>query len=91
MTDTYIASELAKRKVPVRFFWESDQGPALQFYTGKSGNQAYWNALLPIDDESDARFVDFVESNYKRLLTQRAPDLGESAASDNESKPAPSG
>ena len=74
MNKQYINSELKKRGISVTFFWQGNAGPALRFYTGKSGNEAYWNALLPIDDESDAAFVDFVEANYKRLLTPRALD-----------------
>lgn len=66
MNKKYIADELNKRGVPFAFFWHKDEGPALRF-TYIDGGLKYWNALLPIDDESDPKFVDFVEANYKRI------------------------
>jgi hypothetical protein len=67
MNKDYIGKELKNRGVGFGFFWHGDSGPALRFMYTDNGKLMYWNALLPIDDESDAAFVDFVEQNYKRL------------------------
>jgi hypothetical protein len=72
MNKRYIADELKKRNIPVTFFWHEDAGPALRFfYHDPEKGDMHWNALLPMDDESDAEFVDFVEVNYQRLLARR--------------------
>lgn len=66
MNKNYINGELIKRGVYVSFYWHDDMGPALFFDTKQEGDQRFWHALLPIDDESDAKFVDFVEFNYRK-------------------------
>ena len=73
MNIVYIREECRKRGVFVRI----RNGPVASFYTGlKDGVPQTWNSLVPIDDESDAKFVDFIVSEHNRL-TNPAPGLTE--------------
>ena len=75
MNKEYIHSELTKRNIAHEFKW-TDAGEIVQlikcvYPVGGST----WNALLPIDDEQDEAFVDFVEhwrkNNPVMIATQR--------------------
>lgn len=70
MNKKYISTELEKRGVYFDFFWHEDAGQALRFLYKTDKGSVYWNALLPIDDEKDAEFVNFVEANYRRLRVE---------------------
>lgn len=69
MNKVFIGNELHKRGVEVEFFM-TPSGPAIRFVI-PSIPPKYWNALLPIDDESDPNFVDFVESYYQKYYPIR--------------------
>lgn len=60
MNGKYISHELWQRGVPHRIVW-SEAGLYLRLRDD-------WNSFLPLDDASDADFVDFVEKAYKKMV-----------------------
>lgn len=60
MNQKYISHELWQRGVPHRIVWGEG---GLYLHLRDS-----WNSFLPLDDASDADFVDFVEKAYKKMM-----------------------
>lgn len=64
MNKDYILRELTKREIIVDWV-PTDIGPVVRFPYLKGSEFLYWNCLVPLDDESDKAFVDFVEQQHR--------------------------